>query len=242
MSGRSIAEVGRCGGFGEGGNLVHRPAILWFHAGTEYSRGVPGTWVGASAGVGRYPVACQPSRELGSAAGVRRRGIGEVDGLQPLLGGAVAAVGVRVVPFGEFLVARLHLVQRHRPGRPSVASGSRSSAGASARRGAAGFAGRRRRARAAGRAASPRRGADAELAERPGRALPGGVGAQLRLDLAGRHAFVEVPGGIVGAHVVEAEPPVVAELQRAISAPGIRPRAPQPGMSQGRPGASGSGA
>ena len=45
-------------------------------------------------------------------------------------------------------------------------------------------------------------------AQFPGRALSGGVGTQMGLDLAGCHAAIKIPAGIVFAHMVKAEPEV----------------------------------
>ena len=143
-----------------------------------------------------------------------------------------AAVGVRVVALGQFLVARLHRVQRGRPGQAErgqrlaqLGRRLRSAAGAWPRLHPAGG---QHVQRVAQHLLVPGGGA-AEAAERPGRALPGGVGAKLRLDLAGRHAFVVVPGAVVGAHMLQAEPPVVVQvpprLGRAVFARRARSRA-----------------
>src|SRR5262249_54745037 len=43
------------------------------------------------------------------------------------------------------------------------------------------------------------------------------VGAKLRLDLARGHALIVVPSRIVGAHVLQAEPPIILQIS-----PGFR--------------------
>ena len=48
--------------------------------------------------------------------------------------------------------------------------------------------------------------------ERPGRALPGCVGAELAFHLRRRHPFIIVPCAVVGAHVFQAEPPVFSQI------------------------------
>src|ERR1700722_7931223 len=56
----------------------------------------------------------------------------------------------------------------------------------------------------------PRGGAEA--AQWPGGALPGGVGAKFLLKFRRGHTFIIVPGAVVGAHVLQTEPPVLAQL------------------------------
>ena len=184
-----VRQVDRGGGanFGEGGNLVHRPSVSCVQSWKSLT---PRTvarkcksvraWRVGSTGGGHAAV-------RGDQARAHRR-IGEIDRLQAFLGRPVAAVGVRMVPLGQLLVARLHRVQRGRPGQARASPAARAVPAASARGSRAGAArspGRRPAVqRVAQQRPRPRRGA-AEPAERPGRALPGGVGAQLRLDLAG---------------------------------------------------------
>ena len=112
VSGRLIAEVGR---------ISARAATLFI------SRHVLCVIGQAHIRVDPRPVHARGKDRGGSCRTSRRRAarlrgqpgahgrIGEVDRLQPLLRRAVAAVGVRVVALGEFLVARLHRIQRGRP-------------------------------------------------------------------------------------------------------------------------------
>src|SRR5581483_12461844 len=65
----------------------------------------------------------------------------------------------------------------------------------------------------------------AEAPQRPGWALPGGVGPHMRLDLRRGHAFVVVPGAVVGAHMLQAEPPVIAEILPRLRRPVLALRA-----------------
>src|SRR5260370_6509732 len=51
------------------------------------------------------------------------------------------------------------------------------------------------------------------LAEPPARALPHGVAADLGLDLGVAHPAVIVPGEVVGAHMLKAEPIVTVEFE-----------------------------
>src|SRR5579883_1810214 len=131
-------------------------------------------------------------------------GIGLVDDLQFLFCRFVPAVGVGVVALDEFLVARLERRQCQRKLEPEHRERL--------------FLRRARPrplARTLGRLlgieetvvfpAQPISPADA-AAKRPSRPLPDRVGADLRLDLGLAHARVVIPGGVIGPHVVEAEP------------------------------------
>ena len=55
------------------------------------------------------------------------------------------------------------------------------------------------------------------IAEPPARALPDGVVADLGFDLGIAHPRVIVPRGVVGAHVLEAEPVIIVQIE-----PGFR--------------------
>src|SRR5690242_7807794 len=91
----------------------------------------------------------------------------------------------------------------------------------------------------------PGRGA-AKPAKRPGRALPRCISTKLRLDLAWRHTLVVVPVRIVGANVLEAEPPVIFQiptrLRRAVLAKPLATRhVAWPAWRRGRVGSVGPG-
>ena len=74
------------------------------------------------------------------------------------------------------------------------------------------------------------------LAELPARALPDRVAADFGLDLGVVHPGIVVPGRIVGAHMLEAEPVVAVEFEPRAGRAKIA--AMQPGWSQGRTGTS----
>src|ERR1700722_7371791 len=141
----------------------------------------------------------------GEVALLERR-IGEVDDLHPLLGRLVAAMDVGVMELHQLLIARLQPDQGE--GRLQIEDGQR----LLLRRGlhlrlATGLC--------LGLILDPEHAEILELrpiaradaaAERPARPLPHRVASQLGLDLRRAHPGIVVPGGVVGAHMVEAEP------------------------------------
>src|SRR5580704_12926714 len=160
VSGKSIAEVGR---------ISARVATLFIGWAVPVSSVESLT----PAHAGARAAASPRGRHAGHGHQARAQsGVSKVDDLKSFLGCAVPAIGVRMVPLGQFLVARFHRVERCRPGETE------------------------RRQRLTQLFLVPG-GRLAQLAKRPGRALPRGVGTQLRLDLPRRHTLVVVPGRVV---------------------------------------------
>src|SRR5216683_931601 len=148
--------------------------------------------------------------------------VGLVDDLQLLLGGLVAAMGVRVVLFDQHLVARLE-AHRGEGGFEIEHVEGLGARRSDPRRGLARPAARMavRAPRAAivllaviqaERIAHPGDRAVA-LAELPARALPHRVAPDLRLDLRFAHPSIIVPSDIVGTHMFEAEPVIPVEFE-----------------------------
>src|SRR5271165_5278029 len=104
VSGRSIAEVGR---------ISARVATLFIGWAVPVSSVKSLTPAQPRAKSGQLPRGRHAGRRHQARA---ERGISQVDYLQSFLGRAVAAIGVRMVALGQLLVARLHRVQRGRPG------------------------------------------------------------------------------------------------------------------------------
>ena len=235
VSGRSIAEVGP--DFSQGGNVVHRRVCP-----VSILESVTRAPVHASAIASTgHPTAAT----LGAATSRERTAAyARLMVLRRSSGGAVAAVGVRMVPLGQFLVAHLHRLQRGRPRQAEC--GQRL---AQLGRGLLGLLADPRFTRPAASRCSgsrstflvPGRGA-AQPAERPGRALPRGVGAELRLDLARATCPCSSPrSSCRRAHAPGRTTSSPCRLRRDLGAR-YSPIASQPGMSQVRPGAAGSGA
>src|SRR5436190_8297805 len=150
--------------------------------------------------------------------------VGLVDDLQPLLGSLVAAMSIGVVLLDEDLIPRfephhgkrrLDVEHRERlvagrcgsggsfrtmPVRPAIAAPP-----ALVMRLAVVEAERIAHPFAMSRAVA--------LAELPSRALPHRVVADLGLDLCLAHPGIVVPGGVVGAHMLEAEPVVALQFE-----------------------------
>src|SRR5437867_11723354 len=155
---------------------------------------------------------CDGSVEV---AGFQGR-VGLIDDFQLLLGGLVAAMGVRVVLLDQHLIARLEAHRGER--RFEIEHGD----GLLARRGGPrrGLARPTIAARLAAvvlvalieaeRIANPRAVA---LAELPARPLPHCVAADLGLDLNFAHPGVVIPGDVVGPHMFETEPIVAVEFE-----------------------------
>src|SRR6185437_5572482 len=137
--------------------------------------------------------------------------IGLVDRLELLLGGLVAAMRVRVMRLDELLVARLEADERE--GRLDAEDLQRRLL-----RGERARLGRVRPRRLAALAEEAEPVVDVRPAHRvvaaaegPARPLPGGIVADFRLDLRLAHPGIVVPGRVVGADMVEAEPKVDVE-------------------------------
>src|SRR5262245_19789234 len=145
--------------------------------------------------------------------------VGEIDRLQLLLGRLVPAIGVGMELLGQGLVAPLDLLRR-RPGGQSELGQRLLDLALRA--------GRFRRGPPFGEGVDvfrdelmaedvPRR---RPTAERPSGPVPDRVAAHRRLDLLRLHPGIVVPGAIIVAHMVEAEPEIVvqpvARLRRPI--------------------------
>src|SRR5438874_8059747 len=150
--------------------------------------------------------------------------VGLVDDLQPLLGSLVAAMSIGVVLLDEDLIPRFE--PHHGKRRLDVEHGERLVAGRRSPRG--GFGAMPVRAAIAAPPALVMRLAVIEaeriadplavsravtLAELPSRALPHRVVADLGLDLRLAHPGIVVPGGVVGADMLEAEPVVALQFE-----------------------------
>src|SRR6185437_10447820 len=138
--------------------------------------------------------------------------IGLVDRLELLLSGLVAAMRVRVMRLDELLVAGLEADERE--GRFDAEDLQRRLLGGE-RACLRGVRPRRRLAALAEEAEAvmemrPAHRAVA-AAEGPARPLPGGIVADLGLDLRLAHPGIVVPRRVVGADMVEAEPEIGAK-------------------------------
>src|SRR6185437_16512642 len=147
-------------------------------------------------------------RSAGEVAGLKGR-IGEVDLFQFFLGFFIAAMHVGVMALHQLLIAHLETRQGER--RRQVEEGERLllDRARPLRR----LLRRRvlveiKKAKAAPFRAA--QGADSG-AERPGRALPDRVMPDMGLDLGAAHPGVVIPGGVIGTHMIEAEPVEIVE-------------------------------
>ena len=179
-----------------------------------------------------------------SHLGLAQRPEGLDHALQLVLGGAVAAVGVRVAALHQLGVAargssaasavasRSRSARALRSSRPSCLSyGGAARPRPAARRRRC----RRRRGRSRCDAARGRLARAAPGLERPGRPPAGGSSSawRARICVVG-HAGEEVPGAIVFGRVRLAEPVVLVRAGRATSAPARCAAGRQPGWSHGR--------
>ena len=149
--------------------------------------------------------------------GFKRR-VSLVDDFEPFLGCFIAAIGVGVMLFDQFLVALLERGKSE--GQAEVERRQRlflRRGGARMRLGADRVFVEIEQAEILGAVGKAPCDTVAELPARP---VPDHVLAQLGLDLGLVHAGIVIPGGVVAAHVVEAEPVIL--VQRL-----ARPRRPE---------------
>lgn len=144
------------------------------------------------------------------------RTIGDTDDLETVFSSRVSRIGIGVMLAGQFLVAQLERVDRYRPVEGECAQVVTQGG----------------RGRVAGllvalfcclcpfgscRRENVERVENlflvemlpAACAEFPGRALPGDIGPELGFNLAGRHAFIEIPARIVLTDMLQAEPEIL---------------------------------